>query len=95
MEQARAASPPPAQVTRLAIPVETSKKNMKWKSKDSTNLKYVDDNLQIDKICMETGTQDGRRRVKHAVQCQNLFRGIIAKAESRGMKVNSSKTALL
>ena len=37
-----------------------------------------------------TGVRD-----KHAVPCQNLFRRVVAKAESRGMKVNSEKAAML
>ena len=41
-------------------------------------------------------TEDGRRaRRKHAVQCQNDFRYVTRRAEERGMKVNTSKTAML
>ena len=56
----------------------------------------VDDNLQIDKIFMENACPTGEnRRDKHAIPTQNLFRRITSKAESRGMVVNASKTAMM
>ena len=56
--------------TMVPVPVERSKKNMKWREKPSKNLKYVDDNLQIDKICMETAVDLGHGiRNKHAIHC--------------------------
>ena len=44
---------------------------------------------------METAVRDREIREKHAVPCQNLFCKITSKAESCGMKVNSSKTAMM
>ena len=35
-------------------PPETSKKNAKWKDRPPLILKYVDDNLQLNKVNMET-----------------------------------------
>ena len=47
---------------------------------------------------METATPgedgEGRYRDRHAVECQNAFRNTIANARKKGMKVNSSKTAM-
>ena len=77
------------------VPQEISKKNQKWKPMKTKNVKYVDDNLQIDKICMETAAQVGGVRDKYAVQCQNLFRRVTGRAEGRGMKVNTAKTGML
>ena len=37
--------------------METSKKNVKWKEKRGLCLKYVDDNLSIEKTNMETARQ--------------------------------------
>ena len=69
---------------------------MKWKERPRKILKYVDDNLQIDKICMETVVAvPPDTREKHAITCQNVFRHIMTKAESRGMRVNSSKMAMM
>ena len=55
----------------------------------------MDDNLQVDKVNMETAVHSGRIRTKHAVPCQNLFRRITGRAVQRGMKVNTLKTAML
>ena len=48
----------------MELPKETSKKNLKWRDRPAVVLKYVDDNLQLNKINMETapeGIQDGVR----------------------------------
>ena len=92
----RAAGPAEVLPIDEQVPVETSRKNQKWKERDSVILKYVEDNLQIDKICMETADRVGEDvRDKHAVKCQNLFRRIKGRTQNRGMKVNASKTAML
>ena len=44
--------PPEGEV--VAVPVETSKKNMKWRGRPPRIFKYVDDNLQINTVNMET-----------------------------------------
>ena len=81
------------------IPVESSKRNLKWRERRPRVLKYVDDNLQIDRLNMETAVRSspatGPERVKHAVQCQNTLRAIVRRAEDRGMKVNAKKTAMI
>ena len=60
------------------------------------SLKYVDDGMTIEKLNFETAvrTAPGRRN-KHAIRSQNIFRAVVRKAESRGMRVNTSKTKLL
>ena len=82
------------------VPPESSKKNQKWRERDPRIFKYVDDNLQINRINMETAipSLDGegaRVREKHGVQCQNAFRTIVRRSGERGMKVNSRKTAMV
>ena len=61
--------------------------------------KYVDDNLQEEKISMENATRlltsNVETRLKHAVATQNVFRHIVRAAESRGMRVNAAKTNML
>ena len=80
------------------MPPEPSKKNMKWKDMEGLNLKYVDDNLSVEKICMENAPFDppaSKTKLKHAITCQNKFRWIKRRAEERGMKVNTDKTAMV
>ena len=67
----------------------------KWKVVPPLCLKYVDDGVSVDKINFETAQRVGRKRLKHAVNSQNLFRHVVRKAESRGMVVNTDKTKLL
>ena len=43
---------------------------------------------------MADRTAPGRRN-KHAVRSQNIFRAVVRKAESHGMRVNTSKMKLL
>ena len=61
--------------------------------------KYVDDNLQEDRVNFENAerfVRDGvMRRTKHVVGTQNVFRHIVRRAENKGMKVNTSKTTSL
>ena len=58
-------------------------------------VKYVDDHLRCNTLCMETAPYANGVRNKHAVACQNSFRRITRKAVKRGMKVNSGRTTLL
>ena len=69
-----------------------------WKPRNTSEHKYIDDNLLDTKLDMETvptTTTAGGKPVKnkHSVSCQNSFRRIVRNAELIGMKVNSSKTA--
>ena len=59
-------------------------------------IKYVDDNLTIEKICLDCLVidEDGRK-FAHSCRTQNLFRQIARVATIKGMKVNSLKTLLL
>ena len=67
-----------------------------WADKLLEVLKYVDDNVIIEKLCLDNLVidQDGRK-VGHAARTQNLFRQIVRIAELKGMKVNALKTLLL
>ena len=50
----------------------------------------------VDKIKFKTSRRvGGRKRLKHAVHSQNLFRHVVLKAESRGMVINTDKAKLL
>ena len=70
-----------------------------WKAGLVDVDKYVDDNLQEEKISMENAprvmsTQE-ELRCKHAVATQNVFRHVVRAAEKKGMRVNASKTNML
>ena len=59
-------------------------------------LKYVDDNIIIEKICLDNLVIDADgRKVGHAARTQNLFWQIVRVAELKGMKVNALKTLLM
>lgn len=59
-------------------------------------LKYVDDNIIHEKICLDNLVIDENgKKVGHAARSQNLFRQIVRIAEQMGMKVNSLKTLLM
>ena len=59
-------------------------------------LKYVDDNLIIEKICLDGLVIDENgKKIAHATRTQNLFRQIARVATLKGMKVNSLKTLML
>ena len=61
--------------------------------------KYVDDNLQEERVNMENAprsiSHQTEVRLKHAVATQNVFRHVIQAAENKGMKVNASKTNMI
>ena len=67
-----------------------------WENTLLSVLKYVDDNILFEKLCMDGLVIDehGRKRAR-ATRTQNLFRHILRVAESKGMRVNSAKTLLL
>ena len=58
-------------------------------------FKYVDDNLQLNRVNMEAAVvgrdERGVYRNKHGIQCQNEFRSLVRRAEERGMKVNQGR----
>ena len=62
-------------------------------------LKYVDDNSMASKVNFDTAIRlevlGESHRVKHAVELQNVFRTVIRRAESKGMKVNTDKTNVI
>ena len=59
------------------------------------SLKYVDDGMTIEKLNFETAPLISGKKIKHAAASQNVFRAVVSKAESIGMKVNTDKTQLL
>ena len=67
-----------------------------WEAIKLSVLKYIDDNILFEKLCMDglVIDEDGRK-VANAIRTQNLFKQIVRIAESMGMKVNASKTMML
>ena len=80
----------------LPVPEEPNPRtSAKWKKSRPLALKYVDDGMTLEALNFETvGAVSGKNR-KHAVQSQNVFRSVVSKARSRGMKVNTAKTNLM
>ena len=72
---------------------------LRWRAERPKTLKFVDDGMTLTKVCMDSavaGNRDGRAiKDKHDLLTQNLFRRVVAKAESRGMVVNNGKTKIL
>ena len=67
-----------------------------WQALKLSVLKYVDDNIIFEKLCMDGRVIDEEgMKIARALRTQNLFRQIVRIAESIGMKVNSSKTMML
>ena len=71
----------------------------RWAATLACLLRYIDDSFSLSKVNFENGIEFAvngvQYRIKHAVQAQNIFRHMVKKAEGIGMKVNSSKTAML
>ena len=92
-------APPESVNPDLDLPVEPEYDRpgfSPWERTLLSVLKYVDDNILFEKICMDALVIDenGRKRAR-AVRSQNLFRHIVRIAESKGMRVNAAKTLLL
>ena len=70
-----------------------------WKARRVEVNKYVDDNIQEESVNFENAErrilQGEETRIKQAIPTQNVFRHVIREAQSRGMKVNTSKTGML
>ena len=86
----------------VSIPVEINKKKtgLRWRPRHPRTFKFVDDGMTATKVNMDSASpcvlEDGRQgKDKHDLQSQNLFRRVVAKAESRGMLVNKKKTKIL
>ena len=79
--------------------INKKRTGLRWKAVDPRSLKYVDDSIALTKICLDSalgGQEDGQAiKDKHDTQTQNLFRRVVARAESRGMVVNNGKTKIL
>ena len=59
-------------------------------------LKYVDDNIIVEKLSMDGLVIDEQgMKLARAVRSQNLFRRICKVAEDMGMRVNAAKTLLM
>ena len=84
----------------IAAEVNKKRTGLRWQAKKPRKLKFVDDGMIMSKICMDSADPDGTLggrpvKCKHDLQSQNLFRRIVAKAESRGMVVNKAKTKII
>ena len=84
------------------VPLELNKKatGLRWKAKRARKFKYVDDGMIVTKVNMDSGVVSlaaGSKPVKdkHDLIGQNMFRRVVSKAESRGMRVNNKKTKIL
>ena len=80
--------------------VNKKKTGLRWKARKPRKFKFVDDGLLLSKMNMDSAEVLGRVngtvvKSKLDVQSQNVFRRVVAKAESRGMVVNREKTAIL
>ena len=94
-----AEGPPPAHDRSLNVQHEQEYDRPGFKAWESfllSVLKYVDDNVIHEKLCMDGLVIDwnGEKRAR-ATRTQNLFRQIIRIAEMMGMKVNTEKTMVL
>ena len=87
----------------ITPPEEINKKRtcLRWRATKPRNLKFVDEGITLSKVNMDgaslDGVTDGGKPVKirQDLQSQNVFRRVVAKAESRGMVVNKRKTKIL
>ena len=91
--------PPPAHDRALDAPVaqEYDRPGFRaWESFLLSILKYVDDNVIHEKLCMDglVIDENGEERAR-ATRSQNLFRQITRIAEMLGMRVNTDKTMVL
>ena len=78
------------------LPEPSPRTSAKWKEVRPLSLKYVDDGMTLDKLNFATATPlPPRGRLKRAAKSQNVFRAVIRRAQSMGMKVNADKTNLL
>ena len=70
-----------------------------WREKPITVRKFVEDNLQTDKLNMqasETYIENGSIfKNPRAIRSESMFRHIATKAKTKGLQVNSAKTCLL
>ena len=62
-------------------------------------LRFVDDGFCLSRVNYENSlgfvVNGTKHRIKHAIQCQNVFRHLVRNAEEIGMKVNTDKTTLV
>ena len=85
------------------VPPEMNRKRtgLRWKARRARKLKFVDDGLMVSKLNMDSAVLSARliegkpSKVKEDIMTQNMFRRIVRKATSRGMKVNNDKTSIL
>ena len=84
---------------RVRNPPPTRRIEPSWRHKRITVRKFVDDNLQAEKIQMKTGvTYDNNGELSkniRATQSEHMFNHITRQAEKQGLQVNSKKTAIL
>ena len=73
-----------------SVEVEVNRKRtgLRWKAKDPSSLKFVDDNIIVSKTNMDSAEPLDGWKIKHEVQTQNVFRRVVGRAEGKGMVVN-------
>ena len=63
-----------------------------WKPRPTSTHKYIDDSILDTKVNFENVDAVQGKKIKHAIDTQNMFRRTIKNAESIGMKANTNKT---
>ena len=83
--------------TDVFVPAEqiTARNLARWREVPLTVIKYVDDNLVIEKANFELTEEVEGVRDRHCPRTQNLVRRIVTNAEDQGMFVNPLKTQLM
>ena len=68
----------------ITVVQETNKKKtgLRWKAKTPASMKFVDDNIILSKINMDSATVSalGDEKSKHDLQTQNVFRRVVRRA---------------
>ena len=86
-------------MARNVPPALTGRIEPSWRNRPITVRKFVDDNLQIEKIQMKAHTsfRDGNTIFKNsrAVKSETMFSHISGRTLRKGLKVNAAKTNLL
>ena len=75
-------------------------KEASWKERDSVDLKYIDDGINIATVNMCTvslcfeGDPPKPTKIVHPIQSQAMLNHIVERAAGKGMVVNDAKTSL-
>ena len=83
----------------MVNPPQSRRVEPSWRHKKIKVRKYVDDNIQAEKLKMKAGitfeNRDGQFKNVRAMQSEQLFNHISKAATEQGLQVNSKKTTLL